>query len=580
MKTEFLLPIIFVILLLGYLYYTESTSYVASSVNSQLAALNSPSKHKLIKVVKDVNQYCLSNRNINNQKSNDCEECTDKNNGDMRQISCTYQKSKNYLCNPTFTKFFEELGISGFDQLYKESQYYTGNSPAFVVSGMNYKTYQDAADAAPKSQKGLGKKITMDMFKNVNNTNTVKIISAILDYYAKDEKIDIFTVQAPLSFTNFSTQGIVDELRAKAKMTHRENIKNMYNLLANSIENGTVNPGTISGQDLGLYHSGLVFVKSSDVPHDKSLQSSKIICSIELWGESLLGGNLLGNILPQCDNEGNIIMQNVAETCVVTCIPQLFGCDPGEFWGDYWTSQYYLGQTAKDTVLQLFTNAHDWQQNYKYYIAQTVTNKVNIKPAECFNSTYSDIIPAVTCETFCGEMIKQLTLLDPQSFSKNIIAQNRILFSDLVFEGDFEVFRQEDIKKDPKLRNAINYYTKNIDSEIKNMMNIFEGFIYSTICEPEYPQSDILPPVPTEQPHIRPPNAVVQHILNHILGLVTGLIVSVITNGKNAIYTLGYINNEIVVIKLHQTHNKSIDVNLKIGSCLPYAWYSTHDHHK
>lgn len=576
MKTEVLLSIILVTLLLGYLYYIDSTSYVASGINSQLSALTSPSEHKLIKVVKDVNQYCLSNRNINNQKSNDCEQCNDKNNSDMRQISCAYQKSKNYLCNPTFTKFFKELGISGFDQLYKESQYYTGNLPAFVVSGMNYKTYKDAADAAPKSHNGLGKTITMDMFKNVNNANTVKIISAILDYYANNEKIHVYTVQAPLSFTNFSTTGIIDELRTKAKMAHRENIKNLYNLLANSVENGTIKPGTVSGQDLGLYHSGLVFVKASDVPHDKSLQSSKIICSIELWGESILGGNLLGNILPQCDNEGNIIMKNVAETCIVTCIPQLFGCDPGEYWGEYWTSQYYLGQTTKDTVLQLFTNAHDWQQTYKYYIAQTVTNKVNPKTTECFNATYNNIIPAVTCETFVGEMIKQLTVLDPQSFSSNIIAQNRILFSDLVFEGDFEVFTQEDIKKDPKLYSAINYYTKNIDNDIKNMMNIFEGFIYSTICAPEYPQSDIPPPVPTEQPHIKPPDAVVGNILNHILGLVTGLIISVITNGKNAIYTLGYINNEVVVIKLHQTQNKPIDVGLKIDDCLPYSWYSTH----
>ena len=349
-------------------------------------------------------------------------------------FSCGAYQTPSYSCNKTLNNFFQNYApnVNPFNLIHPTVQQLKnlpGNG-ALMVSGLNYSNYGD--------------------FFNVNYVEMPDtIISNLLSKYCdKDEKVTVFMVQAPLSLINVSANDVVNKLNLSDKSK-----KIMLYLLNKTL----FDKGNITSGDFGIFHSGLVFIKSSDVKNDyeTNFPYDKIICSLELWGYSFDGGNLFNSLLPEIsvDSKGNPFIDKAKLTfnTVLSGMPQLFGCDPGVFWKGYWTKFYKLGETSQNNIVSLFNISKTFYKNNPYYIATTVTDK-----------DYKNYVPSITCETFCMDMIYHLKMLDNDSISASTL--NSLKFSDVLIIGN----NTEMININTNMTN-INNYTNIIMKKISSI---------------------------------------------------------------------------------------------------------------
>jgi len=359
---------------------------------------------------------------------------------------------------------------------------------ALQVAGKNYKDYTS--------------------FDMVDRTMDLKVIKTILDLAApNDEKISVFLVQAPLSFINVPTKEIIDMLRSYESTNPLVN-KSIENLIK-MIQNDSINKGKITGEDLGLYHSGLVFIKTSDFKLGDKFPADKIIASLELWGNVNTGASLWGSTLPTVNKNGQINIKNITNNIIVSTIPQVFGCTAKDFYGDYWNVQDYLGETDKSVIVQLFSESQKWLKENKLYIAQAVTsNYIN----NC-NGPKSSYIRSITCETFAIDMIKKLITLDPKNFNNNVF--ERLKFSEVAFVGNYEILNEltEDQITD------INTYSQNVEKYITTLPNYDDNeFMASPVTPAQIP--------------------LIGNLLNKLLALGTATILQHIAKETNTMYVV------------------------------------------
>lgn len=437
---------------------------------------------------------CLSQKSVNNYLSTGCIDC-DKLDGGIgdRQIYCDVSKTPGFVCNRVFQSFFDSLGLNGFDYLQSGGQYYNGlNMGALQVAGKNYKDYKDYK--------------TFDM---VDRTMDLKVIKTVLDLVAPndDEKISVFLVQAPLSFINVPTKEIIAMLRSYESTNPLVN-KSIESLIK-MIQNDSINKGKITGEDFGLYHSGLVFIKTSDFKLGDKFPADKIIASLELWGNVNTGASLWGSTLPTVNKNGQINIKNITNNIIVSTIPQVFGCTAKDFYGDYWNVQDYLGETDKSVIVQLFGESQKWLKENTLYIAQAITSNYIYN---C-NGSKSSYIRSITCETFAIDMIKKLITLDPKNFNNNVF--ERLKFSEVAFVGNYEIL-------DELTENQItdiNTYSQNVEKYITTLPNYDDNEFMAS------------PVTPSQIP-------LIGNLLNKLLALGTATIIQQIAKETDTMYVV------------------------------------------
>lgn len=386
---------------------------------------------------------CLSDKNT-------CIDCNDKSitDKDHRGIFCGELKTPGIVCNDVFNSFFYNLGLDGFDYIQANSQYYTDYTDpigALQVAGKNYKNYS--------------------VFDLVERKLPSKVIKTIFDLAVPDDtdKISVFLVQAPLSFVNLSISKVISKL--KAYETKYPLLTPGINWLIKKIQSESIDKKTITGKDLGLYHSGLVFIKTSDYIVNKNFPSDKIITSLELWGNILDNkSSLWGSALPKVDKNGNVDTSGLVNNIIVSTCPQVFGCTASEYFGNYWDVQYYLGDTTKDIIVELFNTSQDWFDQNPVYISQAVTsNYGSTPPCKGSKSTY---LRSITCETFAMDMIKNLIKLDPKNFNQTVF--NKLKFTEVVVVGSkYEILNNIT----PNQKTAINNYSQDIENTLMPSSN-------------------------------------------------------------------------------------------------------------
>lgn len=456
---------------------------------------SSPGPSPLLKPYKNGTlDKCLSQKSVNNYLSTGCVDC-DKLDGGIgdRQIYCDVSKTPGFVCNRVFQSFFDSLGLNGFDYLQSGGQYYNGlNMGALQVAGKNYKNYKDYK--------------TFDM---VDRTMDLKVIKTVLDLVAPndDEKISVFLVQAPLSFINVPTKEIIAMLRSYESTNPLVN-KSIESLIK-MIQNDSINKGKITGEDLGLYHSGLVFIKTSDFKLGDKFPADKIIASLELWGNVNTGASLWGSTLPTVNKNGQINIKNITNNIIVSTIPQVFGCTAKDFYGDYWNVQDYLGETDKSVIVQLFGESQKWLKENTLYIAQAITSNYIYN---C-NGSKSSYIRSITCETFAIDMIKKLITLDPKNFNNNVF--ERLKFSEVAFVGNYEILNEltENQITD------INTYSQNVEKYITTLPNYDDNEFMAS------------PVTPSQIP-------LIGNLLNKLLALGTATIIQQIAKETDTMYVV------------------------------------------
>jgi len=441
---------------------------------------------------------CLSDTNA-------CIDCKNKTIKDVddRGIYCGVLKTPGIVCNDVFNSFFNNLGLNGFDYIQGNSQYYTDYTDpigALQVAGKNYKNYN--------SNELIERKIDL------------RVIKTILDLAVpNNDKISVFLVQAPLSFVNVSISKIVSKLNGyKAKYPL---LSKNIDYLINTIQTKSINKKTITGEDLGLYHSGLVFIKTSDYKSSKNFPSDKIITSLELWG-NILDSNtsLWGSALPKLNKNGTIDTSGLVNNIIVSTSPQVFGCTAKEYFGDYWDVQYYLGDTTKDIIVQLFSASQDWYQENPIYISQAVTSNYDRNKPPCLGDK-SSYIRSITCETFAIDMIKKLINLDSKNFNQSVF--KNLKFTEIAVIGStYEIL--DNITQDQVTN--INTYSQNIE---KSIMPSYGNVFLATKPSP-------IPAIGNE--------------LNKLLSLGTSTILEHIAKETNTMYTVVIINSKPKICKI------------------------------
>lgn len=459
---------------------------------------------------------CLSDTNT-------CVDCSMVNDVQNRGLYCDVLKTPGIVCNTVFQSFFKDLGLNGFDYIQANSQYYTDYTDpigALQVAGKNYKNY-DSNDLVERK---------MDP----------RVIQTILNIAVpENDKISVFLVQAPLSFVNLSIDKIVKKL---------EGYKGKYPLLSkgidyliNTIKTESINKKTITGQDLGLYHSGLVFIKASDYKGSKNFPSDKIITSLELWG-NILDSNtsLFGSSLPKLNKNGSVNTSGLVNNIIVSTSPQVFGCTAKEYFGDYWDVQYYLGDTTKDVIVELFKASQEWYEENPIYISQAVTSNYtwdNKLPCTGNKSTY---VRSITCETFAMDMIKKLINLDSKNFNQSVF--KNLKFTEVVVVGaNYEILNS--IKPDQV--NTINTYSQDIENAI--MPSSSNNLVMATTPGP----------IPA-----------IGDSLNKLLTIATSYILKAVAYESSTMYTVVMVNGTPKICKIDaESWYKPIKVEIIYDEC-------------
>ena len=459
---------------------------------------------------------CLSQDAINNYSPTGCINCNSLQGGPGdRQIYCDVMEAPGFVCNKVFNTFFDSLGLNGFDYLQSSGQYYNGiTTGALQVAGKNYKNYASS--------------------NMIDRTMDLKIIKSILDLTVPDnEKISVFLVQAPLSFVNISTSEIITML--KSYESTNPLINKSINVLIKMIQNDTVEKGKITGEDLGLYHSGLVFIKSSDFKVGDKFPADRIIASLELWGNVNTGSSLWGTTLPNVNKDGTINTDNITNNIIVSTIPQVFGCTAKDFYGDYWKVQYYLGDTNKSVIVELFKSAQNWLKENPLYISQAVTSNYL---TNC-NGPKSSYIRSITCETFAIDMIKNLITLDSVNFNNSVFTN--LKFSEITcIGGTYEIIDKltsDEIE-------SINIYSQNVQKYISSLPNVFMA-------------SPITPA----------PKPVIGDLLNKFLSLGTSTILKKIAQETNVMYVVVMDKNIPKICKVSSGILKPLKIDIIYSEC-------------
>lgn len=214
------------------------------------------------------------------------------------------------------------------------------------------------------------------------------------------------------------------------------------------------------GGDLGkanLYHSGLVFVCSCDVPDPKIVDLTRVITTLELWD---MDADLYSSLIPTFDNQGNLILKasGLGRAQILFQEPPDNDCD---FWKGRWDSLQYVGKTPLGSLVGetgLYKRAQIYNFVNPNYGLFQVTNK-----------TCNDVsCPANTrvwskdnsCDTFVMAMINELTYLDPEAFPNDI--WKHLWFNS--FQIAVGAKSNMQIIKDPdqQLMEDIRQYTENI----------------------------------------------------------------------------------------------------------------------
>lgn len=434
-----------------------------------------------------------------------CVDCSTLKDVQNRGIYCGVLKTPGIVCNRVFNSFFKNLGLNGFDYIQGNSQYYTDyyTNPlgALQVAGKNYKNYNN--------------------YDLIERTMDLRVIQTILDLAVpENDKISVFFVQSPLSFVNISISKIINKLDSYKGSIPL--INKSIDSIINTIKHDSINKDTITGEDLGLYHSGLVFIKASDYKNSKNFPSDKIITSLELWG-NILDNNtsLWGSCLPKVNTNGTVNMSSLVNNIIVSTSPQVFGCTAKEYFGDYWDVQYYLGDTTKDVIIQLFGASQVWYKENPVYISQAVTSNYTDKPP-C-SGPKSSYIRSITCETFAIDMIKKLTILDSKNFNNSVFT--KLKFTEVAVIGSsYEIL--DNITQDQI--NTINTYSQNIE---KNIMPSSGNVFLATTPTPA-------------------PTPVIGNELNKLLSLGTSTILKYIAKETNTMYTVVMINGTPKICKI------------------------------
>jgi hypothetical protein len=463
---------------------------------------------------------CLSDYSISNNIPTGCVKCNTLDDIGERKIYCDVLQTPGFVCNEVFNSFFGSLEIDGFNCLQAVGQdYYGANTGALQVAGKNYKNYTSN--------------------ELIDRTMDLKVIKTILDLATNDnEKISVFLVQASLSFVNIDINDIISMIKKYENSTNPI-INKAINKLIKLLKQETITKGKITGEDLGLYHSGLVFIKSSDYNKDsKKFPSSKIIASLELWANGSTGNPLWGSILPRCNKDGSINTSDIVNNTIVTTVPQVFGCTSDDFFGDYWNIQYYLGDTTKNVIVDLFSSSQKWLEENPFYIAQAVSSNYY----DNCNGPSSSYIRSITCETFAIDMMKNLQKLDSTNF-KNIFINTK--FSEVVVIGNnYEILNNltnNDI-------DSINSYTQNIEKNIKSIPDKEDNILMASPVQPA-------------------PTPIIGNQLNKLLSFGTGIILKNIAEENNTMYVVIVQNQVPKICKITSGTLKSIKIDIIYDEC-------------
>jgi hypothetical protein len=258
--------------------------------------------------------------------------------------------------------------------------------------------------------------------------------------------IKVFFLQSSLSsIPDIEIQKIIDFINEY--FSNVPIIKNKLLSEIRNIQNKLYNKSFINGIDLGLVHTALGFFNSCDI-EDNKFDISKMICTIELWGEG--GDNLfLYQLLPYITNINNLDYNNIPWNTINMVVPSLFGCNYKDFYTNtngeiHFQNSIYIGNTNLKNILDMFEYSKIFCNKYPYYTTITLDNN-----------------PGINCDYFGLSMINFLQQNDNNFTNNDIIKTIKCPFIQLKSN------------KFTNITNDIQLYKKNIEKFTALMNNIF-----------------------------------------------------------------------------------------------------------
>lgn len=205
-----------------------------------------------------------------------------------------------------------------------------------------------------------------------------------------NSNIKVFLIQTSLScLPNINITKIKDIIKPHFSDKSEILLKEINKLSNNSF---------IQSTDFGLFHSALAFFKDSDI-RDNKPNISKIICTLELWGND--SKNLfLYQLLPHLSNKNNLDYKYIPENTINMGTPKLY-----KFYkSNSLINSIFIGNTNLDNILNMFEYSKKFNKKYPFY------STINI------NNNY-----AINCHYFTLSMINFLQQHDNKFTNKKTI---------------------------------------------------------------------------------------------------------------------------------------------------------------